>query len=69
MDFADEAQQITEAHIEKSLRDRPKLTIPFSGVCLSCEEPVEGERRFCDAGCRHDWEIARKRQFGISRPI
>ena len=63
MDFADEAQMLTESHLEKSLRSRKTLTIPFSGRCLSCEEPVDGERRFCDSECRSDWEDALKRKF------
>ncbi len=67
-DVVDEAQEVTEAFIAQSLRNRKTLTIPFSGVCLSCEEPVEGQRRFCDSECRADWENELKRKFGVTRP-
>lgn len=62
-DLADLAQDLTETRLEQSLRNRTTLSIPFSGVCLSCQEPVQGKRRFCDAGCREDWEQERRRKF------
>lgn len=68
MDFADKAQELTEIHIEQSLRSRKTLTMPFSGACLACEEPVEGKRRFCNSTCRADWENELKRKFGVTRP-
>jgi len=27
-----------------------------TGLCLSCGEPVESPRRWCDAECRDQWE-------------
>ena len=72
-DFCDEATALTEAHIERSLRERRAKTLemPFSGSCLSCSEPVPStgpdRRRFCDAECRQDWENERRRRFGITR--
>lgn len=59
MDFGDEAQLRTEQHLETQLKKRKTLTVPFSGSCLSCDEPV-GERRFCDSDCREDWEKKQK---------
>ena len=55
VDFADAAQEITENHLAQSIAKRTVLSIPFSGRCLSCEEPVE-ERRYCDSDCRQDHE-------------
>lgn len=26
------------------------------GICHWCEEPLAGEARFCDAGCRDDYQ-------------
>ena len=59
-DFADEAQQINEDFLEMSLRNRPKTTIPFSGFCLHCEEPVI-QRRYCDSTCREAHELKQRR--------
>lgn len=59
-DFADEAQQINEDFLEMSLRNRPKTTVPFSGLCLYCEEPVT-ERRYCDSACREAHEHQQRR--------
>lgn len=59
IDFGDEAQAINEKHLEVALSSRKKLTVPFSGFCLSCEEPI-GQRRFCDSTCREEWERQRR---------
>lgn len=64
IDFADEAQQRTEIHLQASLKARKTLTVPFSGNCLSCHEPVS-ERRFCDSYCREEYENTQKRKVGI----
>lgn len=64
IDFADEAQQRTEEHLKAALSNRKTLTIPFSGKCLCCEEPVV-ERRFCNSDCREQYEHEQKRKVGI----
>ena len=64
MDFADDAQFRTEAHIDAALKRRQTLTVPFSGFCLSCKEPV-GKRRFCDSNCREDYEARLKTKMGF----
>lgn len=60
-DMADIAQDFTEQALKKSLDKRKTLTVPFSGSCLACNEPV-GERRYCDSHCRdiHEQEMRRK---------
>jgi len=60
-DFGDMAQELTETRLAHSLQKRKLLTLPFSGFCLSCEEPV-GERRFCDSDCRQDYETTREKK-------
>ena len=62
VDFADRAQDITENHLAKSIASRTVLSTPFSGFCISCEEPVES-RRFCDSSCREDHEKASQLKF------
>lgn len=57
MDIADTAQELSGELVEASLKKRKSLTTPFSGFCLSCEEPVQ-ERRYCDSYCREDHEKA-----------
>jgi hypothetical protein len=62
VDFADRAQDITENHLALSIANRSVLTTPFSGRCLSCDEPVE-ERRFCDSSCRQNHERSNQLKF------
>ena len=62
MDIADTAQEISSEFLETSLKNRKMLTTPFSGFCLSCEEPVE-DRRYCDGLCREDHEKALVRKM------
>lgn len=70
IDFGDEAQAINDSFLEHTLQQqkRKTLSIPFSGSCLSCGEPVK-ERRFCDADCREHWETNQKRKKGGYRTI
>ena len=62
IDFADEAQAVAEKHLEEVLRSRKILTLPFSGFCISCNEPLV-ERRYCDAFCRDNHEAQLKRKL------
>lgn len=55
MDTVDEAQALSEQLINKAIQNRSRLTVPFSGSCPACDEPLEG-RRFCDAECREIFE-------------
>jgi hypothetical protein len=61
-DFADQAQNVTELHINKAIKDRETATLPFSGVCIACQEPVT-DRRYCDSFCREDHEQSMKERF------
>lgn len=67
MNFAGQAMALTEEHIARSLRNRTRLIMPFSGACRSCEDSVEGKRRLCDSEGRIDCENERRRKFGAIR--
>lgn len=67
MNFAGQAQALAEEAVERSLRNRTRLTMPFSGACHSCKEPVSGKRQFCDSERHTDWENKRRRKSGAIR--
>lgn len=60
-DIIDQAQELTERSLEQGLARMRPLSIPFSGTCLHCGEPVE-QVRFCDSFCRNDYEQAQRRR-------
>lgn len=62
IDFADQAQDLSDLILSRTLQNQQlKTSIPFSGLCLSCEEPIE-KGRYCDSDCRDDHESRRKRK-------
>jgi hypothetical protein len=62
MDDIDTAQELQELVLRRTLEtQRQRTEIPFSGVCLSCEEPIT-KGRYCDSTCREDHESRRKRK-------
>ncbi|MBS4049402.1 MAG: hypothetical protein KG075_23860 [Alphaproteobacteria bacterium] len=63
-DIIDQANDTADLFLRSSLLKRQQSAKdPPSGIgmCLSCGEDVEGERRWCDAGCRDDWQRRQKR--------
>lgn len=56
---AREEELIADALARHRLRrkEEPQAT----GACLECEAPLEGARRWCDAGCRDMWERRARR--------
>jgi hypothetical protein len=61
MDDADRANAEVERSLQEALRSRrPEGPLP-QGACLLCDEPVDGQRRWCDADCRNQWEKRRAR--------
>ena len=65
MDAADRAQELQQAEIDAAVsrRRRDDLLLPDTGECAFCEEPLpESRRRFCDIGCRDDWERLQARR-------
>lgn len=55
-DIGDKASALSEQLLTASLRNINTTTVPFSGLCLSCEEPIGKDRRYCDRNCRDDHE-------------
>lgn len=46
------AELFNRAAISQRKAEGPEAT----GVCLNCEWPLEGSKRWCDQHCRDDWE-------------
>lgn len=38
--------------------NKAKTPINTTGVCIWCEEPINGEQRWCSVDCRNDYEKA-----------
>lgn len=61
MDEADIAQARMEQEEEWRRRySRQSPSLPRTGYCHWCGEAVRGDRLFCDADCRDDWERERR---------
>lgn len=62
MDIIDEANEKHEMFLSRALARQASATaIPFSGLCLSCNEPIE-QGRYCDKDCRIEHEAKLKRR-------
>ena len=57
-DEIDLASDMMEAQISRAVAKAAGLEIPknTTGKCLYCREPVEDDRRWCDADCREEYE-------------
>jgi hypothetical protein len=57
-DDADKVEALSDmmrqSNMYNSRRDEPQAVA--IGECLFCGEPVEKDRRWCDAACRDDWQ-------------
>lgn len=67
-DFADDAQEINEKHLEKSLEEfqenAKNQALKPLGYCRNCHEPIAKEainQLFCDVECRDDYERLHRR--------
>lgn len=63
-DIIDNANDTADLFLRESLRkqqQRATSTPSGIGMCLFCGEEVEGDRRWCDAVCRDDWQRRQKR--------
>lgn len=54
-DIADEAAALAEHQLNVALANRQVTTMPFTGACYWCEEPIS-KGHYCDGDCRHDHE-------------
>jgi hypothetical protein len=60
-DQFDRATEIEEMHRDIALTFR-NPTLPACGVCHFCTEIVEGNKLFCNADCRNDWQKDKDRK-------
>lgn len=63
-DIIDQANDTADLYLNAALRKQQHediVTPSGIGMCLSCGEPVEGDRRWCDKDCRDDWQVETKR--------
>jgi len=56
MDIADLAEEQIERWLALAVASRQPHGPMAVGRCLNCDEPLPLSRRWCDAGCRDDWE-------------
>jgi len=55
-DLADKANDLQELELQNILKKQSNIPkIPFSGSCLSCDEPLS-QARYCDSYCRENHE-------------
>jgi len=63
-DDADRAEEIMALHLRLALQAawRRSADLPSHGMghCLWCAAPLAAPRRWCDAGCRDDFEADRR---------
>ena len=67
-DFADEAQDINEEHLAKSLLEHSEQAkrnqLKPLGYCRHCHESIAKDAKnqlFCDVDCRDDYERVHRR--------
>lgn len=60
MDDADRAWIDQQLRIDVALRTRLRYEPQATGECLNCGERLQ-DGRWCDADCRHDWELRNAR--------
>jgi len=63
MDEADRTEENAELYNRTALYKsrKPELDVIATGECLFCGDPVNEQRRWCDAECRDDWEKENER--------
>lgn len=69
MDIADQGNDTADLLLTVALKNVGKpLQLAGIGLCLNCGSEVDGERRWCDADCREDYEReARRRQALVTQ--
>lgn len=61
-DEIDDAQEMSELHLTRSLERIKNTTVAYSGFCLFCGDDCGKDRRYCDSYCREDHEKQIKTQ-------
>lgn len=65
-DEIDDAQELTDLHITRSLQKINNKTVAYSGFCLFCGDECGKSRRYCDSHCREDHERDIKKNHRLS---
>lgn len=61
-DEADRANDLNDRMLQLQLTHREHVPEP-NGACLYCSEPLaQPGARFCDVGCRDDWEFTERQR-------
>lgn len=65
-DIIDKGNETADFFLDKALRERQRLakvaTPHGVGLCLNCSAEIAGERRWCDADCRDQWDADNRRR-------
>jgi hypothetical protein len=61
-DDIDRAQNEVDRSLAEALRKRRPAGPVAKGRCHYCDEPVEGDQRWCDIECREGWETLTRRK-------
>lgn len=57
LDIASQNEQLaTKKAIQQASIKAGKLEVEATGKCLNCDEELTEGKRFCNAGCRDDWQ-------------
>lgn len=67
-DIVDQAEQVEARERAAAVAHREPEGPPACGECHYCGAPLKDGRRWCDAGCRDDWQReqdAIKRNGGV----
>ncbi len=59
-DDVDLAQQLEQIHLDRALAFRQHESLPRTGKCHNCGEPLQTDALFCDAACEKDYQRLRR---------
>lgn len=60
---ADRAQVFEQRALQAALANRAP-SLPRTGLCHNCADPVPTQALFCDGDCRDDWEKRQHMKHG-----
>jgi hypothetical protein len=62
-EIAEENERRTIELAIKTARDNLKQMLLPTGMCYNCQEPLKGQKLFCDLDCEHDYTLRLKRKI------
>ena len=51
------AEAFQEAQLKRAIEQTQKTPEIPGGVCINCHEILLNNKKFCDEGCREDYEV------------